>query len=50
MDLPSRSDLFSSFFFNIPEVAVSIVIDTNLHVKLFYKGSPIPFSEWFRQG
>ena len=39
---------FSSTTF-VPEVIVSIVIDTNLHVKLFYKGSPIPLPEWFRQ-
>ena len=40
---------FSSTTF-VPEVIESIVIDTNLHVKLFYKGSPIPLPEWFRQG
>ena len=40
---------FSSTTF-VPEVIKSIVIDTNLHVKLFYKGSPIPLPEWFRQG
>ena len=28
----------------------SIIVDVNLHVKLFYKDSPIPLPEWFRQG
>ena len=34
----------------IPEVTQSIMIDTNFRVKLFYKSSPIPLPEWFRQG
>ena len=39
---------FSNTF--IPEIVESMVIDTNLHVKLFYKGSPNTLPEWFRQG
>ena len=27
-----------------------IRIDDDLHVKLFYKGSPVPLPEWFRKG
>ena len=34
----------------IPQVPQSIIVDVNLHVKLFYKDSPIPLPEWFRQG
>ena len=39
---------FSKTF--VPEVVETIVVDKDLHVKLFYKGSPIPLPEWFRQG
>ena len=35
--------------FDIPEVSCSIVIDRDLHVKLFLKSSPIPLPEWFRK-
>ena len=34
----------------IPQVPQSIIVDVNLHVKLFYKDSPIPLPEWFQQG
>ena len=34
----------------IPEVTICIRIDDDLHVKLFYRGSPIPLPEWFRKG
>ena len=37
---------FSKTF--VPEVVETIVVDKDLHVKLFYKGSPIPLPEWFR--
>lgn len=35
---------------DIPEVTETIVIDKNLHVKLFKKSLPIPLPEWFRKG
>ena len=35
---------------SVPEVTDCIRIDSDLHVKLFYKGSPIPLPEWFRKG
>ena len=38
------------FSSGIPQVPQSIIVDVNLHVKLFYKDSPIPLPEWFRQG
>ena len=28
----------------------SIAIDTDLHVKLHFKGIPVPLPEWFRKG
>ena len=28
----------------------SIAIDSDLHVKLYYKGFPIPLPEWIRKG
>ena len=34
---------------SIPQVTDCIRIDSDLHVKLFYKGSPIPLPEWFRK-
>ena len=33
---------------SIPQVTECIRVDNNLHVKLFYKGSPIPHPQWFR--
>ena len=36
--------------FDIPTVTEAIVIDDDLHVKLFFSGSPIPFSPWFVKG
>ena len=33
---------------SIPEVSECIQIDKDLHVKLFYKGSPLPFPQWQR--
>ena len=38
------------FSSGIPQVTQSIIVDVNLHVKLFYKHSPILLPEWFRQG
>ena len=38
------------FSSGIPQVTESIIVDVNLHVKLFYKDLPIPLPEWFRQG
>ena len=35
---------------SVPEVTECIRIDNDLHVKLFYKGSPVPLPEWFRKG
>ena len=34
---------------NIPQISATITIDTNLHVKLYKKQSPIPLPEWFRK-
>ena len=36
--------------FAIPTVTETIVIDKNLHVKLFSTGTPIPLPEWFSKG
>lgn len=33
-----------------PHVNELIQIDNDLHVKLFYQGSPVPLPPWFRQG
>ena len=33
-----------------PEVMECIRVDRDLHVKLFYKGSPLPLPTWFRHG
>ena len=38
------------FSSGMPQVTQSIIVDVNMHVKLFYKDSPIPLPEWFRQG
>ena len=35
---------------SIPEVTDCIRVEKNLHVKLFYKGSPLSLPEWFRHG
>lgn len=35
---------------SVPEVTDVIRIDENLHVKLFYKGAPLPLPNWFRHG
>ena len=35
---------------SIPQITECIRIDSNLHVKLFYKNSPIPLPSWFRKG
>lgn len=35
---------------SVPEVSECILVDTELHVKLFYKGSPVPLPQWFRYG
>ena len=34
----------------MPEVTHYIKIDEGLHVKLFYKGSPLPVPAWFCKG
>jgi hypothetical protein len=34
----------------IPEVTETIVIDEELHVKLYKKSLPIPLPEWFTKG
>ena len=36
--------------FDIPTVTEAIVIDDDLHVKLFFSGSPIPLPPWFIKG
>ena len=36
--------------FDIPTVTEAIVIDDDLHVKLFFSGSPIPLPPWFVKG
>ena len=33
---------------SIPQVTEYIRIDDKLHVKLYYKGSPVPLPKWFR--
>ena len=35
---------------NVPEVTDCVRVDRDLHVKLFYKGSPLPLPQWFRHG
>ena len=35
---------------NVPEVTETIVIDADLHIKLYKKSIPIPLPEWFRKG
>ena len=35
---------------SIPQVTECIKIDDKLHVKLYYKGSPVPLPKWFRHG
>ena len=35
---------------NIPEVTDCVRLDQDLHVKLFYKGSPLPLPQWFCHG
>ena len=34
----------------IPEVTGCVQVDSELHVKLFYKGCSVPDPQWFRQG
>lgn len=36
--------------FSLPEVTYCIKIDKEFHVKLFYKGSPLPLPSWFCEG
>ena len=36
--------------FDIPTITEAIVIDDDLHVKLFFSGSPIPLPPWFVKG
>ena len=36
--------------FTVSEVTYCIKIDEELHVKLFYKGSPLPLPAWFCRG
>ena len=33
-----------------PEITEWILINSNLHVKLIFKGSPIALTAWFRKG
>ena len=35
---------------NVPEVTACMRVDRDLHVKLFYKGSPLPLPRRFRHG
>ena len=35
---------------SVPEVTECIRVDKELHVKLFYKGLPLPLPQWFRHG
>ena len=35
---------------NVPEVAESIMVDEQMHVKLFFRGLTVPLPEWFRKG
>ena len=35
---------------NVPQVTDCARVDQDLHVKLFYKGSPLPLPQWFCQG
>ena len=35
---------------NVPEVTDCVRVDRDLHVKLFYKSSPLPLPQWFRNG
>ena len=35
---------------SIPQVTECIVIDDKLHVKLYYKGCPVPLPKWFHHG
>ena len=34
----------------IPEVKGCIQVNSELHIKLFYKGCSVPLPQWFRQG
>lgn len=36
--------------FSVPKITVCIRIDSELHVKLFYAGSPVPLPRWFCHG
>ena len=35
---------------NVSEVTDCVRVNRDLHVKLFYKGSPLPLPQWFRHG
>ena len=35
---------------SIPQITECIRIDSDLHVKLYFKGSPLPLPEWLRKG
>ena len=35
---------------NVPEVTDCVRLDRDLHIKLFYKGSPLPLRQWFHYG
>ena len=45
-----KQDLNLSHAECLPEITEHIVIDENLHAKLFKKSIPIPLPEWFRKG
>ena len=34
----------------VPEVTECIVVDSHLHVRLFFRGSSVPLPSWFRKG
>ena len=35
---------------NVPEITYCVRVDWDLHVKFFYKGSPLLLPQWFRHG
>jgi hypothetical protein len=35
---------------SVPKITVCIRVDSDLHVKLFYAGSPVPLPKWFCHG
>ena len=35
---------------NVAEVTDCVLVDRDLNVKLFFKGSPLPLPQWFHHG